>query len=97
MIDRFRAGWRRTDAGPRALQLLLKQVEKGAQVRGRGQDRLLAELKAHRDTTPDDELRSALTWLCNAQARLASGPSAARSREVLLAAHEVRRVLAGAG
>lgn len=94
MIERFWARWRRSGDGPRPLEQLLKQAEKSAQVRGRGPDRVLAELQEHRDATTDAELRSALTWLCNAQSRLASGPSAARSREVLLAAYEVRRVLA---
>nr|WP_232006886.1 hypothetical protein [Mycobacterium sp. 1245805.9] len=42
-------------------------------------------------------MKSALTWLCNAQTRLASDPSTAHSREVLLAAYEVKRVLATAG
>jgi hypothetical protein len=95
MLSRFWSKRRRDDDAPRSLQQLLKQVEKGAQVRGRGLDRLLAELQRQRDTTPDADLRSALTWLCNAQSRLATDPSAARSREVLLAAHEVRRLLAG--
>ena len=31
---------------------------------------MLAELKLHRETTPDPDLRSALVWLCNAQTRL---------------------------
>lgn len=94
MINRFLARWRGDDEGARSLQRLLGQVEKGAQVRTRGSDRVLAELQEHRDTTPDAELRSALTWLCNAQSRLTSDPGAARSREVLLAAYEVRRILA---
>ncbi|EUA37420.1 hypothetical protein I549_1710 [Mycobacterium avium subsp. avium 2285 (R)] len=46
---------------------------------------------------PEGDLRSALTWLCNAQSRIANSPSAAHSREVLLAAYEVKRVLATAG
>ncbi|MEE2853584.1 MAG: hypothetical protein VX424_13160 [Actinomycetota bacterium] len=73
---------------------LLEQVQKGTQVRGRGSDRVLAELQRHRDATPDAGLRSALTWLCNAQSRLVADPTPARSREVLLAAYEVNRILA---
>ena len=56
----------------------------------------MAELKLHRDTTPDADLRSALAWLCNAQSRLASNPTAAHSREVLIAADAVKRNLAKA-
>ena len=82
---------------PRTLEQLLKQIEKGTQVRSSGLDRVVAELKLHRDNTPNDDLRSALTWLCNAQSRLASSSSPAHSREVLLAAYEVKRVLATAG
>jgi hypothetical protein len=76
---------------------LLKQVEKGTQVRSSGLDRVLTELQEHRDATTNDGLRSALTWLCNAQTRLTTSPSPAHSREVLLAAYEVKRVLATAG
>ena len=57
---------------------------------------MLAELKQHRDTTADPDLRSALAWLCNAQTRMANNPTSAHSREVLLAAYEVNRVLATA-
>jgi hypothetical protein len=81
---------------PRSLKQLLKQVEKGTQVRQSGADRVLAELKLHRDTAADPDLRSALAWLCNAQTRMANNPTAAQSREVLLAAYEVNRVLATA-
>jgi hypothetical protein len=88
---------RRDGDGPRSLEHLLKQVEKGTQVRSSGLDRVLTELKAHRDTTPEGDLRSALTWLCNAQTRMAASASPAHSREVLLAAYEVKRVLATAG
>ena len=80
--------------GPRSLISLLKQVEKGAQVRRSGLDQVLDQLKQHRDTTRNADLRSALSWLCNAQSRLASSPSTAHSRDVLLAAYEVKRVLA---
>jgi hypothetical protein len=62
-------------------------------VRRSGADRVLAELKEHRDATPDAGLQSALTWLCNAQSRMTNTPNAAHSREVLLAAYEVKRVL----
>jgi hypothetical protein len=58
---------------------------------------MLAELKEHRDATPDANLQSALTWLCNAQSRMVNNPNAAHSREVLLAAYEVKRILATAG
>jgi hypothetical protein len=78
------------------LEHLLKQVETGTQVRSSDHDRVLTELKLQRDATPDGDLRSALTWLCNAQSRIASSPTAAHSREVLLAAYEVKRILATA-
>lgn len=92
--SRFGSGSGRGGGAPRSLERLLEQVEKGTQVRGRRHERVLAELRQHRDATPDADLRSALTWLCNAASRLGNDPSAARSREVLLAAYEVRRVLA---
>ena len=85
------------DSAPRPLKQLLKQVEKGTQVRRSGSARVLVELKLHRDAAADPDLRSALAWLCNAQTRLVNNPSAAHSREVLLAAYEVNRVLAAAG
>ncbi|MDM4140866.1 MULTISPECIES: hypothetical protein [Mycobacterium] len=78
------------------MEHLLKQVEKGSQVRSSDHDRVLAELKQHRDAAPEGDLRSALAWLCNAQSRIGSSPTAAHSREVLLAAYEVRRILATA-
>jgi hypothetical protein len=90
----FLSRWRRDGDGPRSLEKLLKQVEKGTQVRSSGHERVLAELKQHRDDAPDGDLRSALTWLCNAQTRLGSDPTTAHSREVLLAAYEVKRILA---
>jgi hypothetical protein len=93
----FWSRFRRDGDGPRSLEQLLKQVEKGTQVRGSGLDRVLEELKAHRDGAQDADLKSALVWLCNAQTRMGSDPSAAHSREVLLAAYEVKRVLATAG
>ncbi len=82
------------DSAPRSLKQLLKQVEKGTQVRRSGSERVLAELKLHRDSAADPDLRSALAWLCNAQTRLANNASAAHSREVLLAADAVKRALA---
>jgi hypothetical protein len=84
-------------SGSRPLKDLLKQVEKATQVRRSGLDQVLVELQAHRDATTDPALRSALTWLCNAQSRIGNNPTAAHSREVLLAAYEVKRVLATAG
>lgn len=88
--------WRRDgdDSAPRSLEQLLKQVEKGTQVRSSGADGVLDDLKQHRDSTTNADLRSALAWLCNAQSRMASSPSPAHSRDVLLAAYEVKRVLA---
>ena len=65
-------------------------------MRSSGQDRVLTELKLHRDTTPDGDLQSALTWLCNAQSRMAASPSTAHSREVLIAADAVKRIAATA-
>lgn len=90
----FWSRWRRNGDGSRSLNDLLKQVEKGTQVRHRADDGVLAELKQHRDATSDADLRSALTWLCNAQSRLVNNPTTAHSREVLLAVYEVNRVLA---
>lgn len=95
--NRFLSKWRRDGDGPRPLDHLLKQVEKGTQVRNSGLDRVLTELKEHRDNAPDGDLRAALVWLCNAQTRMASAATPAHSREVMLAAYEVRRVLAGDG
>jgi hypothetical protein len=71
-------------------------VERQTQVRRSGFDRVLAGLKMHRDATADPDLRSALAWLCNAQSRLVSNPTAAHAREVLIAADAVKRVLATA-
>ena len=96
----FWSKWRRNrdSSAPRSLEHLLKQVEKGTQVRHSGRDRVLAELKLHRDTTPDADLRSALAWLCNAQSRMVNNPTTAHAREVLIAADAVKQVLArGAG
>ena len=65
-------------------------------MRPSGLDRVLTELKQHRDAAPEGDLRSALTWLCNAQTRMANTASPAHSREVLLASYEVNRILATA-
>jgi hypothetical protein len=98
--------WRRNRDGaddshnsaPRSLKQLLKQVEKGTQVRSSGLGRVLAELKLHRDAAADPDLQSALVWLCNAQTRMVNNPTTAHSREVLIAADAVKQVLArGAG
>ncbi|OBI96912.1 hypothetical protein A5625_06450 [Mycobacterium sp. 1465703.0] len=100
--DRFWSAWRRNrgadaspGAGPRALNDLLKQVEKAMQVRRSGLDQVLAELKLHRDATTDAELRSALAWLCNAVTRFGRNPTATHVREVMMAADAVRRAPAG--
>lgn len=101
--DRFWSGWRRNrggadaspGAGPRALNDLLKQVEKATQVRRSGLDQVLAELKLHRDGATGAELRSALAWLCNAVTRFGHNPTATRAREVTMAADAVRRAPAG--
>ena len=95
--SRTRSKWRGDGDGPRSLEHLLKQVEKGTQDRSSGHERVLEELMLHRDSAQDADLRSALAWLCNAQTRLGSDPTTAHSREVLLAAYEVKRVLATAG
>jgi hypothetical protein len=55
---------------------------------------MLAELKLHRDTTSNPDMQSALSWLCNAQSRMVNNPTTARSREVLMAADAVKRILA---
>jgi hypothetical protein len=102
--DRFWSKWRRSrdgtsdspSNGPRSLKQLLKRVEKGTQVRHSGRDRVLAELKLHRDTTPNPDLQSALAWLCNAQSRMVNNPTTAHSREVLIAVDAVKRILAAA-
>ena len=101
--DRFWSAWRRnrggTDgspgAGPRALDDLLKQVERATQVRRSGFDQVLAELKLHRDAATDAELRSALAWLCNAVTRFGHNPTATHAREVVMATDAVRRLPAG--
>lgn len=89
--DRFWAKWRRNRDAPRSLQQLLKEVEKATQVRRSGLDGVLTELQQHRDAAPDVHQREALTWLCNAVSRLVNNPTAAHSREVLIAADAVKR------
>ena len=84
-------------SGLRPLNDLLTQVEKSTQVRRSGLDQVLVELQAHRDAATDPALRSALIWLCNAQSRIANNPTPAHSRELLLAAYEVKRVLSTTG
>ena len=83
-------------ARPRPLKKLLKQVEKGTQVRRSGLDRVLEELTLHRGATHDPGLRSALDRLCTALSRFLQNPSAARAREVLVAVEAVKRVLTAA-
>ncbi|MHA7651612.1 VIT domain-containing protein [Mycobacterium sp. ML4] len=82
---------------PRSLDKLLKQVEKGAQVRRSGLDAVLDELKRHRDATTDPELRAALDQLCAALARFLAHPSGPQSRQLLVAVDAVKRALAGSG
>ena len=83
-------------AAPRSLKHLLKRVEKQTQVRRPGFDRVLEELKVHRDATADPDLQSALTWLCNALSRFVNNPTAVHAREVAIAADAVKRVPAAA-
>lgn len=90
--DRLWSRWRRARAAPRSLPQLLKEVEKATQVRRSGLEGVLAELQRHRDATPDAGLREALTWLCNSVSRMVTNPTAAHSREVLIAADAVKRV-----
>ncbi|OCB18736.1 hypothetical protein A5674_08435 [Mycobacterium malmoense] len=70
---------------------LLKEVEKATQVRRSGLEGVLTELREHRDAASDAGRREALTWLCNAVSRMADNPTAAHSREVLVAADAVKR------
>jgi Ca-activated chloride channel homolog len=82
---------------PRSLKHLLKQVEKATQVRRSGLDRVLEELKEHRDATTEPDLRAALVQLCNALTRFLKGPhrpkAQAHSGEVLVAVDAVKRLL----
>jgi hypothetical protein len=82
---------------PRSLDKLLKQVEKGTQVRRTGLDTVLDELKQHRDATTETELRAALDQLCTTLARFLENPTGAQSRQLLVAIDAVKRALAGAG
>lgn len=89
--DRFWSRLRRNSDAPRSLPRLIKEVEKATQVRRSGLEGVLSELRQHRDATTDAGLREALTWLCNAVTRMVSNPTAAHSREVLIAADAVKR------
>jgi hypothetical protein len=72
------------------LKNLLKQVEKGTQVRRSGLEQVLAELELHRDATPDPDARSALAWLCNSLSRFVRNPTAAHARELTMATSTAR-------
>jgi Ca-activated chloride channel homolog len=78
---------------PRSLHALIKQVEKSAQVKRSGLDRVLEELQIYRDSTPDDRLRAALVHLCNALTRFLAASTPPHAREVLIAADTVKRLL----
>ena len=71
-------------------------MEKGTQVRHSGLKQVLAELELHRDAAPDPDTRSALAWLCNAVSRFVRNPTAAHSREVMIAVDAVKQVPAAA-
>jgi Ca-activated chloride channel homolog len=77
---------------PRSLKHLLKQVEKATQVHRSGLDRVLEELKQHRDATTEPNLHAALVALCNALTRFLKDPKA-HGREVLVAVDAVKRLL----
>ena len=89
--NRFLSRLRRTRDAPRSLPQLLKEVEKATQVRRSGLEGVLAELRQHRGAAADAGLREALTWLCNSVSRMVASPTAAHSREVLVAADAVKR------
>ena len=78
----------------RSIKKLLKQVEKGMQVRRSGLEGVLAELTAHRDATHDHGLHAALDRLCIVLPRFLRDPTPAHAQEVLLAVEAVKRVLA---
>ena len=78
---------------PRSLPALIKQVEKAAQVKGRALVRVLDELQAYRDSTPDRDLRAALVHLCNALTRFLQSTTQPHARELLIAADAVKRLL----
>lgn len=77
----------------RSLDNLLKQVEKGTQVRRSGLEAVLAELEQHRDATTEPDLRAALVQLCNALARFLKSRKQAQSGEVVVALEAVKRLL----
>src|SRR6185437_3243680 len=94
-VDMLRRMPPRAESGPpapRSLKHLLKQVQKATQVRRSGLDRVLEELKAHRDATTEPDLRAALVQLCNALTRFLKD-SKAHAREVLVAVDAVKRAL----
>ena len=62
-----------------------------------GLDTVLDELEQHRDATTEIELRAALRELCAALARFLQNPTAAQSRQLLVAIDAVKLALAGAG
>lgn len=80
-------------ASLRPLDKLLKQVEKGTQVRRSGLDAVLEELKRHRDAATDPELRAALDQLCAALARFLEHPKGPQSRQVLVGIDAVKRAM----
>jgi len=82
-------------APPRSLDKLLKQVEKGTQVRRSGLDAVLDELKQHRDAASDAELRAALDQLCAALARFLEHPTGPQGRQLMVAVDAVKRAMAG--
>lgn len=82
--------------GVRSLKDLLKRVEKATQVRRSGLDRVLAELKQHRDATSDPDLRAALDRLCEVLARFLRNPGPGQTADMLVAVDAVKRHLAPA-
>lgn len=71
-------------------------MEKATQVRRSGLDAVLDELKRHRDTATDPELRAALDQLCAALAHFLEHPTGPQSRQVLVKLDAVRRAMTGA-
>ena len=84
-------------ANVRPLKDLLKQVEKGTQVRRTGLDRVSAELTQHRDATSDPDLRLALDQLCEDLSGFLQNPAPARGRRVLVAVEVAKRFLTPVG
>jgi Ca-activated chloride channel family protein len=80
----------------RPLKKLIKQVEKGTQVRRSGLDRVLEELTWHSLQASDPDLRSAISQLCAALTRFLRNQTQAHTREVLVAVDAVKRWLARA-